>query len=84
MKKENNMEKENKKEVYFDQKKGMWCELQAVRSVESFIEQHRKINWEAEFENGEYCIGENAVRAILNSLSRELIRLQEPIIERTE
>lgn len=36
--------------------------------VEKFITENRKICWEAEFEKGEYCIGENNVRKLIGKL----------------
>ena len=35
------------------------------KDLEDFIKQNRKICWEAEFQNGEFCIGENKVREFL-------------------
>jgi len=35
--------------------------------LENFIKQNRKICWESEYENGEYCIGENKVRQFVES-----------------
>jgi hypothetical protein len=33
-----------------------------------FIDQNRKICWEAEYENGEFCIGENKVKRFISEL----------------
>ena len=33
--------------------------------IDAFIESHRKICWESEYENGEFCIGENKVKDFL-------------------
>lgn len=35
--------------------------------LENFIKQNRKICWESEYENGEYCIGENKVKQFFES-----------------
>ena len=47
--------------------------LDLEERVYKFVRLNRKIYWEAEFEKGEYCIGEKAVtefvRAIINDLS---------------
>lgn len=42
-----------------------------IPEVEQFIEGARKIVWEAEFENGEWCIGENTVRYFLYKLLKK-------------
>ena len=39
--------------------------------VEGFIQQHRKICWEAEFEQGEFCVGENRLRDFVRRLKRQ-------------
>lgn len=36
--------------------------------IEMFIQQNRKICWEAEYQNGEYCIGENALLKFVQKL----------------
>lgn len=40
--------------------------------VDSFIKHRRKICWEAEYEGGEYCIGEEAVRKEMNDFENEI------------
>ena len=35
---------------------------EALDDIEKFIANNRRICWEAAFENGEYCIGENKIR----------------------
>ena len=38
------------------------------QKLEQFIKQNRKICWESEYENDEYCIGENKVRQFFESI----------------
>ena len=45
--------------------------LIAREDIEHFIEQNRKICWEAEFENNEYCVGENTIRNYFLKLSHD-------------
>jgi hypothetical protein len=49
--------------------------------VENFINHNRKICWEAEFEDGEYCIGENKVRTFIQSRIAELEAEKESLKE---
>jgi hypothetical protein len=37
--------------------------------IEHFITTNRKICWEAEYENGEFCIGENKLRKLIKDLT---------------
>ncbi|MBK7381694.1 MAG: hypothetical protein IPJ03_22400 [Ignavibacteriales bacterium] len=51
--------------------------------LEEFIKQNRKICWESEYQNGEYCIGENKVRQFFDSSQLEPpvkseCRMEEP------
>jgi hypothetical protein len=39
-----------------------------LKEIEWFIENNRKICWEAELENGEFCIGENKLRKFIIEL----------------
>jgi hypothetical protein len=39
--------------------------------LEMFIQRNRKICWEAEYQNGEYCIGENALSKFVHELFKE-------------
>lgn len=36
--------------------------------IEQFIKANRKTCWESDYENGEYCIGENKVKQFLESI----------------
>ena len=38
-----------------------------VDLIEGFIERNRKICWEAEYQGGEFCIGEDSVREFLTN-----------------
>jgi hypothetical protein len=40
--------------------------------LERFIRNERRICWEAEYQNGEFCIGENKVREFFNKLKQQL------------
>ena len=44
------------------------------KELNEFIKRNRKIDWEAEFENDEYCIGENKVKEFFYSPA-ELINI---------
>jgi len=41
--------------------------------VEQFIKANRKTCWESDYENGEYCIGENKVRQFLESIPMQAV-----------
>jgi hypothetical protein len=43
-----------------------------IEEIEWFIRSNRKICWEAEFEQGEFCVGENKLREFIEKLSRQL------------
>ena len=45
-------------------------EISVEDGLERFIRNERKICWEAEYQNGEYCIGENKVREFFNRISQ--------------
>ena len=49
--------------------------------LESFIEQNRKICWESEYENDEYCIGENKVRQFFESNQVQAVAVQKIAVE---
>ncbi len=42
------------------------------KEIDYFIDHNRKICWESEFENGEYCIGENKVKELLITVLERL------------
>ena len=46
-------------------------ELQGLINV--FIRGNRKICWESEMEQGEYCIGENKMKAFIDKLSKDQV-----------
>ena len=39
-----------------------------ISEVDYLIKKNRKICWESEFENGEYCIGEEKVKELIKLL----------------
>jgi len=47
-------------------------EVELNKKVNGFVELNRKICWEAEFEKGEYCIGEKAVMKFIREVVDEL------------
>ena len=47
-------------------------EVELNKKVNGFVESNRKICWEAEFEKGEYCIGEKAVMKFIREVVDEL------------
>jgi hypothetical protein len=50
--------------------------MTAEHKLDFFIEQNRKICWEAEYEKGEYCIGEQKVKKFFTALREENERLR--------
>lgn len=43
------------------------------KETEHFINLKRKICWEAEYQNGEYCIGENDVEDLIAKCIRKIM-----------
>ncbi len=41
--------------------------------TEQFIEQNKKICWEATYEKGQYCLGENKVRELVKIIKEKQI-----------
>ena len=45
--------------------------------LNQFMNENRKICWDAEFEDGEFCIGENKVKNYIEHLEETIKRLTD-------